>query len=74
VSGQGLAAIGVLAVIALGGGALALKLFWPARAAEPAESDPWAQHNESRMPSLERAPEARGTSVDAAVAAQVMGD
>ena len=70
---SGLAAIGVLAVIALGT-ALAVKLFWPARSVASDDDDPWAQHNDSRMPSLEQPPEARDTSVDAAVAAQIIGD
>ena len=69
----GFAALIVLA--ALIGLALLLvgKLFWPARGSAPDADDPWAQHNERRTPSLEHAPEAGSTEVDAAVAAQIMG-
>ena len=52
---------------------LVSKLFWPARRAAADADDPWAQHNERRTPSLEHAPEAGSTEVDAAVAAQIMG-
>ena len=53
--------------------AVVAKLFWPA-AAQPADADdPWAQRNDLRMASLENAPEAGHTEVDAAIAAQING-
>lgn len=73
-SGHALAAIGGIAVLALGGAGLVMKLFWPAGSGEPQQGDPWAQHNDTRMPSLEKLPRASDTSVDAAIAAQIVGD
>ncbi|HEX5238499.1 MAG TPA: hypothetical protein VFW39_08560 [Sphingomicrobium sp.] len=49
------------------------RLFWPAADSEPGPDDNWEQRNEERMPSLETAPEAGHTEVDAAVAAQELG-
>ena len=54
--------------------ALFLKLFWPKAAQEPNASDNWAQHNETRSPSLEKVPEAGDTEIDAAVLFQIVGD
>ena len=73
-SGHILAAIGGFAVLALGGAGLAMKLFWPAHSSANGQGDPWAQRNDERMPSLEKAPQAGDTSVDAAIAAQIVGD
>jgi hypothetical protein len=66
-----------LIILALAGAAavaLMLKLFWPKAAQEPGASDNWAQHNEARSPSLEKAPEAGDTEIDAAVLFQIVGD
>jgi hypothetical protein len=65
--------LAVLGVIVAGFVALLLKLLWPKRQESADAGDPWAQHNESAMPSLENAPEAGDTAVDAAVAAQDLG-
>jgi hypothetical protein len=62
----------LVAAIAFGAVALVFRLFWPKPVAV-AEGDPWAQHNELRSPSLERAPEAADNAVDAAIAAQITG-
>jgi hypothetical protein len=60
-----LAAITVAAVVA--------RLFWPVARPEPIGETNWEQHNELQMPSLEKAPQAGDTAVDAAVAVQDMG-
>ena len=52
---------------------LVARLFWPASQSAADSEDPGAQHNELRTPSLEQPSEARDTSVDAAVAAQITG-
>jgi hypothetical protein len=52
---------------------LVWKLFWPHRSSALDANDPWAQHNEQRTPSLESAPAAGATEVDAAVAAEMTG-
>ena len=49
------------------------RLFWPAAEAEPGPDSNWDQRNDERMPSLENAPEAGHTEVDAAIAAQING-
>ena len=61
----------VLGAIAVA--ALAARLFWPTARREPGPDTNWEQHNDTRMPSLENAPKAGDTAVDAAVAAQDMG-
>ena len=61
------------AVLCIGAVALVLRLFRPRPAPPVDQSDPWAQHNELRMPSLEEAPQAGDTEVDAAVAVQDLG-
>ena len=63
----------VLVVLTAGAVALLLKLFWPKAAHGPDAADNWEQHNDLRTPSLEKAPEADNTAVDAAVAVQDMG-
>ena len=68
-----LVAGGALALIALGAVILVVKLFWPRPAAAPDASDPWAQHNELRSPSLEQMPEAAENEISVAVAAQILG-
>jgi hypothetical protein len=65
--------LAVLGLIVAGFVALLLKLFWPKREGAADANDPWAQHNDSAMPSLEKAPEAGDTAVDTAVAAQDLG-
>jgi hypothetical protein len=67
------AALLVAGVLCVGAILLVYKLFWPRSSSAPDADDPWAQHNERRMPSLERAPEARDNAIDAAVGAQDMG-
>ena len=49
------------------------RLFWPAAEPEPGPDTNWEQHNDERMPSLETAPEAGHTEIDAAIAAQING-
>jgi nucleoside permease NupC len=68
-------ALGVIliAALCLGAAVLVYKLFWPNRAVAPDADDSWAQHNEQRTPSLERAAGAADNAVDAAVAVQDMG-
>jgi hypothetical protein len=65
-----LASIGLICAAAI---ALLAKLFWPARTPEPDQTDNWAQRNDLRSPSLEHLPEANDTSVDAAIASQILG-
>lgn len=64
----------VLGIIVAGFAVLLFKLFWPKPEEATGGDDQWAQHNDSAMPSLEKAPGARDTSVDAAIAAQIVGD
>jgi hypothetical protein len=63
----------ILAAVTVAAVLLVLRLFWPSRPASTDADDPWAQHNDSRMPSLEKLPTAGDTSVDAAIAAQING-
>lgn len=63
----------LLVLLAAGAAELLLKLFWPRPSHAPDASDIWAQHNELRSPSLEKAAEAGETGVDAALAVQDMG-
>ncbi len=63
----------LLGLLCLGAVGLVYKLFWSRSSSAADADDPWAQHNEQRMPSLERVPEAADNAVDAAVAAQDMG-
>jgi hypothetical protein len=70
---SGTLAILLAAALCLGAVALVYKLFWPARQREADACDPWAQHNEVRTPSLEKAAGAPDNAVDIAVAAQDMG-
>jgi hypothetical protein len=65
--------LAVLGVIVAGFVALLLKLFWPKPEEAADADDPWAQHNDSAMPSLEKVAEPGNTEVDAAVAAQITG-
>ena len=65
-----------LLIVVLGGvavAALAARLLWPTARPEPGPETNWEQHNDTRMPSLENAPQAGDTAVDAAVAVQDMG-
>jgi FtsZ-interacting cell division protein ZipA len=61
----------VLGAIAVA--ALTARLFWPSPRREPRPETNWEQHNDTRMPSLENAPKAGDTAVDAAVAVQDIG-
>ncbi len=65
--------IALLALLALGAVVLVVKLLWPAAPPVADPDDPWAQHNDTRMPSLEHPAEPGQTEVDAAVAAQING-
>lgn len=65
-----LAIVGILCVATI---VLLAKFFWPARTHDPDEANNWEQRNDLRAPSLERLPEATDTSVDAAVASQILG-
>ena len=69
-----IAEFAALALIVVGAAALLLKLFWPKLQSAADGEDLWAQHNERDMPSLERQAEARDSSIDAAVASQIVGD
>jgi hypothetical protein len=66
-------ALVVVALIVLVAVTLVGRLFWPAAQAEPGPDTNWEQNNDERMPSLEHAPAAGNTEVDAAVAAQELG-
>jgi hypothetical protein len=66
-------ALAVVALIVFVAVTLVGRLFWPAVQAEPGPDTNWEQHNDERMPSLENAPAAGNTEVDAAVAAQDLG-
>jgi hypothetical protein len=66
-------ALAVVALVLLLAVTLIGRLFWPAAQTNPGSDTNWEQHNEQRMPSLETAPEAGHTEVDAAIAAQING-
>jgi hypothetical protein len=65
-----LAVVGLILFIAV---TLVGRLFWPAARVDPGPDTNWEQHNDERMPSLEHAPGAGNTELDAAVAAQELG-
>lgn len=66
-------ALVVVALVLLAALTLVGRLFWPTAQVEPGSDTNWEQHNDERMPSLENAPAAGDTEVDAAVAAEDMG-
>jgi hypothetical protein len=66
-------ALTILALVLFIALTLVGRLFWPAADAEPGPETNWQQHNDERMPSLEAAPKAGHTEVDAAIAAQING-
>lgn len=66
-------ALAVVALVVFLAVTLVGRLFWPAADVEPGPDANWEQRNDERTPSLETAPGAGNTEVDAAVAAQELG-